>query len=62
MKDLMKTPFPLPEKVLRLLGTEKIDENWLKPNFSNAFQHQKKNISIKTLGLKKPKICIHLSP
>ena len=31
MKYLMKTLLPL-------LGTEKIPENWLTPNFSNAFQ------------------------
>ena len=30
------------EKLLLLLGTEKIEENWFTPNFSNAFQQQKK--------------------
>ena len=45
MKDLMKSLLPL-------LGTEKIEENWLIPNFRNDFQHQKKNISINTHGLK----------
>ena len=44
MKDLMKT---LP----RLSGTEKIEENWLTPNFCNAFQQQKRDIWIKAHGL-----------
>ena len=45
MKDLMKTLLPL-------LGTEKTEENMLTHNFRNDFQQQKKNISIKMLGLK----------
>ena len=45
MKDLMKILLPL-------LGTQKIEENWLTPNFSNAFQQQKRNIWIKAHGLK----------
>ena len=36
MRNLMKTLLPL-------LGIEKIEENWLTPNFSNTFQQQKKN-------------------
>ena len=35
MKYLMKTLFPL-------LGTEKIEENCLTPNFSHEFEEQKK--------------------
>ena len=37
---LIKNPFPLARKtfhLLPLLGTEKSEENWLTPNFSNAF-------------------------
>ena len=29
-----------------------MEENWLKPNFSNAFQQQKKKLWIETYGLK----------
>ena len=44
MRNLMKTLLPL-------LGIEKIEENWLTPNFSNTFQQQKKNSWIKAQGL-----------
>ena len=45
MKDLMKTLPPL-------LGTEKMEENWLTHNFRNPLEQQKKNIWIKAHGLK----------
>ena len=38
-----KIRFHLPEKLLPLLGTEKIEENWFTSNFSNAFKQQKKS-------------------
>ena len=37
-----KIRFHQPEKLLPLLGTEKIEEDCFTPNFSNAFQQQKK--------------------
>ena len=33
----IENPFPLAGKLFPLLGTEKIEENWFSPNFSNAF-------------------------
>ena len=45
MTNLMKTLLPL-------LGTQKIEENCLTANFSDAFLQQQKNIWIKTKGLK----------
>ena len=41
-----------PKKLLSLLGTEKIEENWFTPNFNNAFQQQKKKLWIKAHSLK----------
>ena len=35
-------------KMLPLLTTEKIDQNWLTPNFRNAYQQQKKNLNKST--------------
>ena len=52
MKYLIKTRFPLARKMLPLLGTEKIEENWLTPDFSSCFLQQKKYIWIKAHGLK----------
>ena len=63
-RTLEKNPFPLvrmnsiwwkirlyyPKKLLPLLGTENIEENWFTPNFSNAFQQQKKKLWIKAHG------------
>ena len=31
-----------------MLGIEKIEENWFTPNFSNAFQQQKKALNKST--------------
>ena len=45
MTDLMKTLLPL-------LGTQKIEENGLTANFSDAFQQKQKNIWIKTSSFK----------
>ena len=45
MTNLMKTLLPLS-------GTQKIEENCLTANFSDAFLQQQKNIWIKTKGLK----------
>ena len=41
-----------PKKLLSLLGTEKIEENWFTPNFNNAFQQQKKKLWKTAHGLK----------
>ena len=52
MKHLIKNPFVLAEKLLPLLGIEKIEENWFKPNFKHCVHQQKKppNKSTKLLS------------
>ena len=37
-----KTRFYQPGKLLPLLGTRKIEENWFTPNLNNAFHQQEK--------------------
>ena len=47
-----KIRFHQPEKLLPLLGREKNKENWFTPNFSNAFQQQKKKALNKSTRFK----------
>ena len=42
MKYFIKNLFPPAEKLLPLLRTEKIEENWFTPNFKNGVHQQKK--------------------
>ena len=51
-----KIRFHQPEKLLPLLETEKLEENWFTPIFSNAFQQQEKALNKSTWFEINPKV------